>query len=75
MNGKRAVLMQLKSDEGTRFVGVTIARVYRIKGIPSGIVTRLAGTHAGDGATRRLGILRTCFAGRRSAVSRQRPGA
>lgn len=26
MNGKRAVLMQLKSDEGTRFVGVTIAR-------------------------------------------------
>jgi serine protease Do len=27
MNGKRAVLMQLKSDEGTRFVGVTIARV------------------------------------------------
>ena len=27
VNGKRAVLMQLKSDEGTRFVGVTIARV------------------------------------------------
>ena len=27
MNGKRAVLMQLKSDEGTKFVGVTIARV------------------------------------------------
>jgi serine protease Do len=27
MNGNRAVLMQLKSDEGTRFVGVTIARV------------------------------------------------
>ena len=27
MNSKRAVMMQLKSDEGTRFVGVTIARV------------------------------------------------
>lgn len=27
MNGKRAVLMRLKSDEGTRFVGVPIARV------------------------------------------------
>ena len=27
VNGKRAVLMQLKSDAGTRFVGVTIARV------------------------------------------------
>ena len=54
MNGKRAVLMRLKSDEVTRISSAFRSLASnRVRGVPAGIVTRPAGTHAGDRAARR----------------------